>query len=62
VYATVMLRKTLIFKLNKEAKERGISHVAQDIGINYFQLYRIMNGITKGTIDTWEKIIKYYNK
>lgn len=57
-----MLRKTLIFKLNKEAKERGVSNLAQAIGINYFQVYRIMTGLTKGTIESWEKIIKYYKQ
>ena len=54
------MRKTYTEKLKKEAKKDGVGPVAKKIGLSYSQLYRIISGISKGTIDSWEKIAKYY--
>jgi hypothetical protein len=47
--------------MKDDALKIGYRSAAKRIGINYFQLYRILNGISKGTIETWEKIINYYS-
>jgi hypothetical protein len=54
------MRKKYIKEMQIEVNKYGYSLVAKRIGIDYFQLYRIIKGISKGTIEVWEKIIKFY--
>lgn len=54
------MRNKLIDKMKKDIERKGVKNLAAEIGIDYFKLYRIIHSITKGTIDSWEKIIKFY--
>jgi DNA-binding phage protein len=56
------MRKTYLEKLKSEAAEKGVARLSKDIGLSYSQLYRIITGISKGTIDSWEIITLYYKK
>lgn len=56
------MRKTYIEKLNKEVEREGLTSVSKKIGLSYSQLYRILHGISRGTIDSWEKIILYFKE
>ena len=68
-YIECLMRKKYIEKMLNEIKKGGgkadtasLSGLAKKIGLSYSQLYRIVNGIRKGTIDSWEKIFLYYSK
>jgi DNA-binding phage protein len=56
------MRKTYLEKLKTEAAKKGVARLSKDIGLSYSQLYRIITGISKGTIDSWEIITLYYKK
>jgi len=56
------MRKTLLRKLNKSLKSKKMKMLAKEIGISYLQLYRIVNELVSGKIETWEKIETYYNQ
>ncbi len=56
------MRKTYLEKLKSEAGKKGVARLSKDIGLSYSQLYRIITGISKGTIDSWEIITLYYKK
>ena len=56
------MRKTYIGKMKNEVGKGGVSRLSKRIGLSYSQLYRIINGISKGTIDSWEIITLYYKK
>ena len=63
------MRKKYIDKITRDLRRGGgnqgtarLSDLANKIGLSYSQLYRIIKGISKGTIDSWEKIILFYTK
>jgi predicted transcriptional regulator len=59
----IMERDKILEKLKKEAAGRGqVTRLAKRIGIPIVTLWRITESKFKGSIDTWDKIFKYYRK
>lgn len=63
VYNGHMIREKYFEKLQKESSGRGqITRLAVRIGIPIVTLWRIVNGKSKGSADTWDAIFSYYGK
>ena len=56
------MRDVLIPFLKHQLGYKTVPKLAEDIGIVYETLWRILEGQSKGNILTWEKIQVYYNK
>jgi hypothetical protein len=56
------MRTKLLAKIKKSLEIKKVGYLATEMGISYFQLYRIVTGLSEGKIGTWEKISEYYNK
>ena len=63
LYYISMIIEKHFEKLQKEAAGRGqITRLAIRIGIPTVTLWRIVNGKSKGSVGTWDAILKYYGK
>ena len=56
------MRTKLLKIINKDLKHHSLNSLAQEIGVKQPTLYRLVKGIYKGRMDTWEKIDKYYRR
>jgi len=60
------MRKTYIKKLRDDVQKgsgkSSVTQLSRKIGLSYSQLYRIVKGISAGTISSWEKIARYYQQ
>ena len=63
LYCMSMIIEKHLEKLQKEAEGWGqITRLAIRIGIPIVTLWRIVNGKSKGSVGTWDAILKYYGK
>lgn len=55
------MRKQLLKLIHNSLKKFNLSELARNIDIKQPTLHRIVNGKSHGSIETWEKIGKYYD-
>ncbi len=56
------MREPLLKFLHKQVKDKTVSALAKEIGMEIPTLWRIMYGKSAGSIEAWEKIDKYYKR
>jgi len=54
------MRKELFEKIKADLKEMTLTELSARIGIQIPTLCRIVNGKSRGDIESWEKIAGYY--
>lgn len=54
------MRKKILKRLQRDAKERGIFTLAKTASIPYACLYRIVHETSDGAAKTWDKIYSFY--
>ncbi|MDA8170491.1 MAG: helix-turn-helix transcriptional regulator [Nitrospiraceae bacterium] len=54
------MTKELLRKLKRDHRHKKLGGIARAMGIPYSTLYRIVEGQSKGSVDTWEKIEAFY--
>lgn len=57
------MREQLLHKINMEVNKSGrgaLVRISEKTKINYSILHRILHGKSYGSMETWEKIEKYY--
>ena len=54
--------ETTLKKLRKEADGARLIPLANQIGIPYVTLWRILNGKSRGNSKTWHCIFRYYKR
>ena len=57
-----MIREKVLEKLKKEADGARLIPLANQIGISYVTLWRILKGKSAGCSRVWDKIFAYYKK
>ncbi len=55
-----VMTKELLKKLQRDHRSKRLGGIARAMGIPYSTLYRIVEGQSKGSVDTWEKIEAFY--
>lgn len=62
IYHPIMVKERLIHKMNMDLRKLSMPTLAEKIGMEYTTLRRILNGERGGRMDTWENIIRYYDR
>jgi transcriptional regulator with XRE-family HTH domain len=56
----VIMRTKLLKKLQADLKRYSRYRLAKMLGMDYSTLHRILSGKSPGSLNTWEKVEKFY--
>lgn len=56
------IMESTLNRLKKEAEGSRLAPLANQIGINYVTLWRLIKGKSGGSPGTWHRLFRYYKK